>query len=85
MRNYRSHLYHVGLTGLGGQDRRPRPAEILLNSLTQAWTQEELIKMGYILRFADSTSAPITAIYIDSEHGSLWGGASNFEDDYGIG
>jgi gamma-glutamyltranspeptidase/glutathione hydrolase len=41
--------------------------------------------MGYILRFSERTSGPITAIYLDSKHGSFWGGASNYEDDYGIG
>jgi gamma-glutamyltranspeptidase/glutathione hydrolase len=41
--------------------------------------------MGYILRFADRTSGPVTAIYLDNKHGSFWGGASNYEDDYGIG
>jgi gamma-glutamyltranspeptidase / glutathione hydrolase len=70
---------------LGGQDRRPRPGVILINSNTPVWTQKELKHLGYAVRFADRTSGPITAIYIDSAHGSLWGGASNYEDDYGIG
>ena len=27
---------------------------------------------------------PITAIFFDTEHGSMWGGASDFGEDYGI-
>jgi len=30
------------------------------------------------------TSGPITAIYFDWKHKTLWGGASNYGDDYGI-
>jgi gamma-glutamyltranspeptidase/glutathione hydrolase len=70
---------------LGGQDRKPRPGIMLVNSNTPPWTQKELKEMGYTLRFSDRTSGPITAIFIDQEHGTLWGGASNYEDDYGIG
>jgi gamma-glutamyltranspeptidase/glutathione hydrolase len=70
---------------LGDQNRKPRPGVILLNSKTPEWTQKELKQMGYTLRFSDRTSGPITAIYLDAKHGSFWGGASNFEDDYGIG
>lgn len=70
---------------LGDQNRKPRPGLILLNNNTPSWTQKELKQMGYTLRFADRTSGPITAIYFDFKHGTFWGGASNYEDDYGIG
>lgn len=70
---------------LGDQDRKPKPGVILLNNNTPAWTQKDLKQMGYTLRFADRTSGPITAIYLDNKHGTFWGGASNYEDDYGIG
>lgn len=70
---------------LGDQDRKPKPGVILVNNSTPAWTQKELRQMGYTLRFADRTSGPITAIYLDNKHGSFWGAASNYEDDYGIG
>jgi gamma-glutamyltranspeptidase / glutathione hydrolase len=80
--NFNTYQFYLSL---GDQDRKPNPGVILLNSITPAWTQKELRQMGYILRFADRTSGPITAIYIDNKHGSFWGGASNYEDDYGIG
>jgi gamma-glutamyltranspeptidase/glutathione hydrolase len=40
--------------------------------------------MGYTLEVQRLTSGPITAIFFDREHGSFWGGASNFGEDYGI-
>lgn len=70
---------------LGDQNRKPEPGRILLNNNTPPWTQKELLHMGYNIRLAPRTSGPITAIYLDNKHGSFWGGASNYEDDYGIG
>ena len=32
----------------------------------------------------ERTSGPINAIFIDRAHGSLWGGSSDFGEDYGI-
>jgi gamma-glutamyltranspeptidase/glutathione hydrolase len=40
--------------------------------------------MGYHLDFAPKTSGPITAIYFDHEHGTMWGAASDHGEDYGI-
>jgi gamma-glutamyltranspeptidase/glutathione hydrolase len=40
--------------------------------------------MGYTLEVIDRTYSPITAIYFDVEHGTLWGGASDYGEDYGI-
>jgi gamma-glutamyltranspeptidase/glutathione hydrolase len=40
--------------------------------------------MGYKLNYNPKTSGPITAIYFDWQHGTFWGGASNYGDDYGI-
>ena len=31
-----------------------------------------------------STSGPINAILLDHAHGTIWGGSSNFGEDYGI-
>ena len=41
-------------------------------------------RRGYWLKFEDKNSGSLTAIYFDREHGTFWGGASNFGDDYGI-
>ncbi|HYC29803.1 MAG TPA: gamma-glutamyltransferase [Chitinophagaceae bacterium] len=70
---------------LGGEDRKPKPGSILVNSETPAWIRKELRQMGYILSFEDRTSGPINAIFFDWKHGSFWGGSSNHGEDYGIG
>jgi gamma-glutamyltranspeptidase/glutathione hydrolase len=70
---------------LGGEDRKPKAGNILLNENTPPYVRKELIKMGYHLTFDDRTSGPINAIYFDWEHGSFWGGSSNHGEDYGIG
>jgi gamma-glutamyltranspeptidase/glutathione hydrolase len=48
------------------------------------WVRGKLQKMGYTVETAERTSGPITAIYFDREHGTFWGGASNYGDDYGV-
>ena len=70
---------------LGGEDRKPKPGYILLNSTTPDFIRKELRQMGYTLSFEDRTSGPINAIYFDWKHGSFWGGSSNHGEDYGIG
>ena len=70
---------------LGGEDRKPKPGDILINDNTPQWTRKELIRMGYRLTYGARTSGPINAIYYDWKHGSFWGGSSNHGDDYGIG
>ncbi|MDP9230562.1 MAG: gamma-glutamyltransferase [Bacteroidota bacterium] len=70
---------------LGGEDRKPKPGSILLNTNTPDWIRKELRVMGYSLSFEDRTSGPINAIYFDWKHGSFWGGSSNHGEDYGIG
>jgi gamma-glutamyltranspeptidase/glutathione hydrolase len=47
--------------------------------------RRELTQMGYALEFADRTSGPLNAIFVDRKHGTFWGGSSNFGQDYGIG
>jgi gamma-glutamyltranspeptidase/glutathione hydrolase len=73
---------------LGGErmeDRRPRPGHVLLNSETPPYVRAELQRMGYTATFGDRTSGPINAILLDTRHGTLWGGSSNYGVDYGIG
>jgi gamma-glutamyltranspeptidase/glutathione hydrolase len=61
-----------------------RPGKLTVSHDLPAWVRTELGRMGYTLDSAARTSGPITAIYFDREHGTLWGGASNHGDDYGI-
>ena len=61
-----------------------KPGSLLLHDATPPWTRKKLKAMNYKLDFAERTSGPINAIYFDWEHGSFWGGSSNYGDDYGI-
>lgn len=61
-----------------------RPGRILLANSTPQSVRDELIKMGYTPTFEERTSGPITAIFFDHAHKTMWGGASTHGDDYGI-
>jgi gamma-glutamyltranspeptidase/glutathione hydrolase len=57
---------------------------MLVANSTSPTTRAELQKMGYTLQFSERTSGPITAIWFDRKHGTMWGAASNHGEDYGI-
>jgi gamma-glutamyltranspeptidase / glutathione hydrolase len=61
-----------------------RPGRILLAEAMPTWVRTELRRMGYELTYEERTSGPITAIMLDRANGTLWGGASNHGEDYGI-
>jgi gamma-glutamyltranspeptidase/glutathione hydrolase len=61
-----------------------RPGLIEINESTPPWVRDELKKMGYRIRTAPKTSGPINAIYFDREHATMWGGSSDYGDDYGV-
>ncbi len=61
-----------------------RPGRLTLNSSIPDSIVEILENMGYEINKMEKTSGPITAIYFDWKHKTLWGGASNYGDDYGI-
>jgi len=65
-------------------DHRAQVGRLLINEQTPPWVRKELEKMGYTLDVRKRTSGPINAIYFDREHGSFWGGASDFGEDYGL-
>jgi gamma-glutamyltranspeptidase/glutathione hydrolase len=65
--------------------KRSEPGRLALRADTPNYVQRELLQMGYSIELHEKTSGPITAIFVDSEHGTLWGGASDYGDDYGIG
>lgn len=60
------------------------PGRLTLNQAVPEWVRAELRKMGYELDFQRYTSGPINAIFIDAAHGTLWGGSSNYGEDYGV-
>ncbi len=84
--NINSYQFYLSLgEGEDGQDRKPKPGYITINSNTPPYVQKELLRMGYKLNTDERTSGPINAIYFDWKHGSFWGGSSNHGEDYGIG
>ena len=66
-------------------EHKTEPGRLMLNEDTPEYVRKKLREMGYKLEFRERTSGPINAIYFDWEHGSFWGGSSNFGEDYGIG
>jgi gamma-glutamyltranspeptidase/glutathione hydrolase len=60
------------------------PGRMLVNSQTPPYVRAELARMGYELTVDDRTSGPLNAIFLDREHGTLWGGSSNHGEDHGI-
>jgi gamma-glutamyltranspeptidase/glutathione hydrolase len=61
------------------------PGRLTLNTATPPWVRNELTRMGYALEFEERSSGPLNAIFVDHAHGTLWGGSSNYGQDYGIG
>jgi len=60
------------------------PGRLRLNENIPQKIRDNLANMGYTLDYRKHTSGPINAIYYDWKHGTLWGGASNYGEDYGI-
>jgi gamma-glutamyltranspeptidase/glutathione hydrolase len=58
------------------QDHTSQPGRMLVASSTSEAVRAELQKMGYTLQFSQRTSGPITAIWFDRKHGTLWGAAA---------
>ena len=61
-----------------------QPGKLTLVEDVPSWVRKDLERRGYWLKFEDKNSGPLTTIYFDREHGTFWGGASNFGDYYGI-
>jgi gamma-glutamyltranspeptidase/glutathione hydrolase len=61
------------------------PGRILVHASTPPYVRDELRRMGYRVDVQERTSGPINAILVDPEHGTFWGGSSDFGEDYGIG
>jgi gamma-glutamyltranspeptidase/glutathione hydrolase len=65
-------------------DHKAEPGRLTLNEAVPEWVRRELQAMGYRLDYQRLTSGPITAIFFDWRNGTMWGGASNHGEDYGI-
>ncbi len=60
------------------------PGRIDVTNQVPSWVRDELTRMGYDVDTVDRTYSPITAIYFDSKNGTMWGGASDYGEDYGV-
>jgi gamma-glutamyltranspeptidase/glutathione hydrolase len=60
------------------------PGRLTLTNSVPDWVRSDLTRKGYKLEFTQTNSGPITAIYVDRKHGSLWGAAAYHGEDYGI-
>ncbi len=63
---------------------KAEPGRLVVRDDVPSWVRAELEKMGYRVETRQRTSGPITAIFFDRRHGTMWGGASDFGEDYGI-
>jgi gamma-glutamyltranspeptidase/glutathione hydrolase len=60
------------------------PGRLQLTAKVSEWVRSELGGMGYAVETVDRTYSPTTAIFFDRENGTMWGGASDQGEDYGI-
>ncbi len=66
-------------------EHESQPGRITLQATTPPWVQAELKKMGYKVEVVERNSGPINAILLDHANGTMWGGSSDYGEDYGIG
>jgi gamma-glutamyltranspeptidase/glutathione hydrolase len=66
-------------------DHASEPGRLTVTASTAPWIRQELQRMGHKVEIEEKSSSPINAILIDQEHGTLWGGSSDYGEDYGIG
>ncbi|MBT8080735.1 MAG: gamma-glutamyltransferase, partial [Gammaproteobacteria bacterium] len=60
------------------------PGRLQVTSRVPVWVRDELSGMGYDVETVERTYSPITAIYFDENTGTMWGGASDYGEDYGV-
>jgi gamma-glutamyltranspeptidase/glutathione hydrolase len=65
-------------------DHTAQRGRMLVASSTSEADRSALQRLGYTLQFSERTSGPITAIWFDHRHRTMWGAASNHGEDYGI-
>jgi gamma-glutamyltranspeptidase/glutathione hydrolase len=65
-------------------DHVANPGRLTLNRAVAEDVRAQLEAMGYRIRLNNKTSGPLMAIWFDWKNGTMWGGASDYGDDYGI-
>jgi gamma-glutamyltranspeptidase/glutathione hydrolase len=65
-------------------DHQSEPGRIEVTFDTPKWVRNQLTQMGYQVETTERTYSPVTAIWFDRENGTMWGGASEQGEDYGL-
>jgi len=65
-------------------DHQSEPGRLQLTYEVPEWVRSELGRMGYEVETVERTYSPITAIWFDQANGTMWGGASEQGEDYGL-
>jgi len=65
-------------------DHQSEPGRLQLTYQVPEWVRSELGRMGYHVETVERTYSPVTAIWFDRENGTMWGGASEQGEDYGL-
>jgi gamma-glutamyltranspeptidase/glutathione hydrolase len=63
---------------------KAEPGRLAVSPKVPGWVRQQLDGMGYDVEANKRPYSPITAIYFDPETGTMWGGASDYGDDYGV-
>lgn len=79
-------------TGIGLSQRmqsslgshKSEPGRLQVTPRVTPKVREKLQEMCYFVETIDRTYSPITAVYFDRANGTMWGGASDYGDDYGV-
>jgi gamma-glutamyltranspeptidase/glutathione hydrolase len=61
-----------------------KPGRLTLHEEVPPWVRTDLLRKGYQLEIRERTTGPITAIFLDPQHGTFWGGCIDGDDDHGI-
>jgi gamma-glutamyltranspeptidase/glutathione hydrolase len=60
------------------------PGRLQVTERVPVWVRDRLKEMGYSVEAVDRTYSPITANYFAADNGTMWGGASDYGEDYGV-
>ena len=63
---------------------KSEPGRLQVSPALSGYIRSELGRMGYKVEAQKRPYSPLTAIYFEEGNGSMWGGASDYGDDYGI-
>ncbi len=61
-----------------------QPGRLEITTQVPPYTRARLEQMGYKIETVERTYNPVTAIWFDRDNGTMWGGASDYGEDYGI-